>query len=413
MIIGKNHLQLLDGNMNKLFNPKSVAIIGVSSNPNKWGNWLAEQVARHSEIRKVYFVNPKKEIIFGVPSLSCIDHIPEPIDVAVVAVPTLMFEKTVSELLDHGTDIIIGITADVNADVQKRVVEKCRLAGVYFVGPNCAGVWSNNFHCLPVGEFTLGSVAMISQSGGVLVDVYDRLKEIGLGFSKALSIGNQTDLSFKDVLPFLEEDPATKIIVLYVENTDSIPYSYIGLMTKPVLVLSAIATPMAKTAATMHTNSELTYGADITSISDLIARIQLKLYNKTAKGNNIAVITDSGGVGVLINSLAERVGLNVVSYTDLIGIPSAFSQKTYDVLDEVMRAPSVDAIIVNLHLYNKDYDEKTSGELIAELVQSTEKPVIFSCRSFANLGTKALLRRSIPVYRDIETAIEAVKKLCG
>ena len=412
MIIGKSHLLSQGGKLNKLFNPKSVAIIGVSSNPNKWGNWLAEQVARHSEKRRVYFVNPKKEIIFGVPSLSRIDHIPEPIDVAVVAVPTLMFEKTVGELLDHGTDIIIGITSEIDIDVQKRVVEKCKESGVYFIGPNCAGVWSNDFHCLPIGEFSSGSVAMISQSGGVLVDVYDRLKEIGLGFSKALSIGNQTDLSFKDVLPFLEEDPATKIIVLYVENTDSIPYSYIGLMTKPVLVLSAIATPMAKTAATMHTNSELTYGADITSISDLIARIQLKLYNKTAKGNNIAVITDSGGVGVLINSLAERVGLNVVSYTDLIGIPSAFSQKTYDALDEVMRAPSVDAVIVNLHLYNEEYDEKSGGYSLAKLVGHSKKPIIFSCRSFNNLGIISLLNMGIPVYRDIETAVRALT-LCG
>ena len=398
--------------MNKLFNPKSVAIIGVSSNPNKWGNWLAEQVARHSEIRKVYFVNPKKEIIFGVPSLSRIDHIPEPIDVAVVAVPTLMFEKTVGELLDHGTDIIIGITADVNVDVQKRVVEKCRLAGVYFVGPNCAGVWSNNFHCLPIGEFTSGPVGMISQSGGILVDVSDRLKEIGLGFSKAISIGNQIDTSFVDILPILEKDSKTKIVILYVENTDSIPYTYIGSMTKPVLILSPNATPMAVQAAKQHTNSLLTThrtGLEIESLADLVATIQMKLNNRQANGNRMAVVTDTGGVGVMICSFAERLELCVESYTDLVGIPSAFSEKTCNLLRDLIDSKSVDAILMNLHLYNDYYDESLYANVLAELIQSSKKLVIFSCRSFSNPGVQVLLKHNIPVYRDIETAIRMLK----
>ena len=396
--------------MQKLFNPRTVAIIGASSNPIKWGNWLAEEVVRHIDKRRVYFVNPKKEIIFGIPSLSRIDHIPESIELAIVAVRPDLFEEAVDDLLLHGTDIILGITSGIKLDIQNKVAEKCRAYGVYFIGPNCAGVWSNDFYCLPIGEFAPGPVAMISQSGGVLVDVYDRLKEVGLGFSKALSIGNQTDLSFKDVLPFLEEDPATKIIVLYVENTNSIPYTYIGLMTKPVLILSARATIMAKAAAAMHTNSELTDDTklEITCISDLIARIQLSLYNKTAKGNNIAIITDSGGLGVFINSLAERSGLNVVSYTDLIGIPSAFSEKPYDSIMEALRSPNIDAIVANLHLYNDAYDERSGGNSLADLIKTSNKPVIFSCRSFTNPGVKILLGNNIPVYRDIETAIKMI-----
>jgi len=176
-------------------------------------------------------------------------------------------------------------------------------------------------------------------------------------------------------------------------------------MTKPVLILSTIATPMAKTAAEMHTNSKLTYG-EITSISDLIAKIQLSLYNRTPKGNNIAVITDSGGIGVLINSLAERSGLNITSYTDLIGIPSAFSEKSYETIKEAIHSPNIDAIVANLHLYNNAYDERSGGILLADLVKTSNKPVIFSCRSFTNPGVKVLLDNNIPVYRDIETAIK-------
>jgi acetate---CoA ligase (ADP-forming) len=276
MHIGISHSQLLGGKMNKLFNPRSVAIIGASSNPNKWGNWLAEQVSKHKESRKVYFINPKKEIVFGVPCLRCIDHIPEPIEVAVVVVPPDSFENAVDELLNHGTDIIVGITSEVSIDVQKRVATKCINNGTYLIGPNCAGLWSKDFYCWP-REFNAGPVSVISQSGGVVIDLYERLIQVGLGFSKVLSIGNQNDLSFIDVLPTLENDPETKVIVLYVEQTNTIPHTYIKTMTKPVFVLSAQPTPMAKEAALLHTNSQLKEDDQlfINSISDLVERLKV------------------------------------------------------------------------------------------------------------------------------------------
>jgi len=373
--------------MQKLFNPKTVAIIGASANPIKWGNWLAEEVVRHIDKRRVYFVNPKKEIIFGIPSLSRVDHIPEPIELAIVAVNSDLFEEAVDDLLRHGTDIIIGITSNVNLDVQQRVAEKIRLKGSRLIGPNCAGLWSEDFECMPIGEFTLGPVGMISQSGGILVDVSDRLKEIGLGFSKAISIGNQIDTSFVDILPILEKDSKTKIVILYVENTDSIPYTYIGSMTKPVLILSPNATPMAVQAAKQHTNSLLTThrtGLEIESLADLVATIQMKLNNRQANGNRMAVVTDTGGVGVMICSFAERLELCVESYTDLVGIPSAFSEKTCNLLRDLIDSKSVDAILMNLHLYNDYYDESLYANVLAELIQSSKKLVIFSCRSFSN-----------------------------
>jgi len=265
---------------------------------------------------------------------------------------------------------------------------------------------------MPIGEFTLGPIGMISQSGGILVDVSDRLKEIGLGFSKAISIGNQVDTSFVDILPILEKDSKTKIVILYVENTDSIPYTYIGLMTKPVLILSPNATPMAVRAAKQHTNSLLTTRStelEIESLSDLVATIQMKLNNRQANGNRIAVVTDTGGAGVMICSLAERLELCVESYTDLVGIPSAFSEKTCNLLRNLIDSKSVDAIIMNLHLYNDYYDESLYANVLAELIQSSKKLVIFSCRSFSNLGVHVLLKHNIPVYRDIETAIRMLK----
>ena len=415
MQLGKNHSPLLGGNVfSELFNPKSVAIIGASSNPNKWGNWLAEQVAKHSNKRSVYFVNPKKEIIFDIECVESISQILEPIEVAIVVVPPASFETTVDDLLTLGTGTIVGITSEVDMSVQKRVAAKCILAKTRLIGPNCAGLWSSDFCCWP-SEFRLGPVAMISQSGGVLIDVYERLSQVEIGVSKVLSIGNTSDVSFIDVLPILEKDPNTKVIILYVEETNSIPFTLIGSMTKPVLILSAKTTPMSRKAALLHTNSKLTHDTELTtySISKLIALVQSRLYGRKASGNNAAVVTDSGGMGVFINSLAERSGLNIVSYTDLIGLPSAFSEKTFDKIAELIKAADVDVVIVNLLLYNEDYDEAFHGKLIAELVLSTDKPVIFSCRSLSNPGVKSLLEKNIPVYRDIETSIEVVKNICG
>jgi acyl-CoA synthetase (NDP forming) len=399
-------------NLEFLFNPKTVAVIGASSNPTKWGNWLAEQVAKHKTERKVYFVNPKKETIFGINCMQSIDQIPELIEVAVVAVPPSSYEDTIDDLLKHKVSIIIGITSKIDTDTQRRVAEKCKEFKTHLIGPNCAGVWSNDFHCLPIGEFTTGPVAMISQSGGILVDVHERLKETNLGFSKALSIGNQTGVSFEDVLPMLEEDSDTKVIALYAESTDSIPYNYIRLMTKPVLILSARPTIAAKLAAKEHTNSELNEIGEYYSISQFVAELQIKLYGKKAKGKTVSVITDTGGFGVMINSLLEFNGMVVHSYYDLIGIPSAFSSTTTSLLKSVIQNKT-DIIIMNLNLYDRLYDEVSEAEEIVKLVNSTDKPVIFCCRDLYNSGVRVLLRENIPVYKDIEDAVYAVRKICG
>jgi len=395
-----------------IFNPRSVAIVGASNDKNSWGNWLAEEVIANKHKRKIYFVNPNAYNIFGKDCLRSVEQISGELDLAVVAVPRSQVERTVNFLIDRGVKAVIIITAGFGEknheglDIEKKLASKAQQAGVILIGPNCAGVYSKDFRCLPIGEFGPGPVAIISQSGGVLVDVYERLEQLGLGFSRAISIGNQSQTSFREILPYLEQDPDTKVIALYVENTESIPLTYIGLMTKPVLVLSAETTPKAKEAAQQHTNSLLAHTQlAVNSISDLVAKIQMSLYNKNPKGKGLAVVTDTGGIGVMICSLAERAGLDVKSYIDLVGIPSAFSERTQKELCSLLEMDQIDSVIMNLHLYNEAYNEEQGALMLMEILKSSNKPVVFSCRSFSNPGIKILLSNSVPVYRDIETAV--------
>ena len=404
-----------------IFNPKSVAIVGASNNTKKWGNWVAQQITGSSQGRRIYFVNTQSDTVLGKPCISQIEQIIGDLDLAVIVVPKSKIEKYVDKLLIKKTKAIIILSsgfAELDQEgkqLQDRISEKCQQSNTVLIGPNCAGVWDSysKFHCLPIGEFKAGPVAILSQSGGIIVDVYNRLQEVGLGFSRAVSLGNQARTSFNDILPLLEQDPNTKVIAMYVENTDSIPYSYIELMSKPVLILSPRSTSKARNAALQHTNSSLNHNTKlkIHSIRDLVAATQLALYNKKLLGKKISIVTDTGGLGVMLSSYAEQLGLEIVFYKDLIGVPSGFSEDSVDILRQLL-VSKTNCIVMNFHLEN-DKDEYAVGLKLAQLANQSLIPVIFSCRSFESFGVRALLTEGVPVYRDIETVIQMVGMSCG
>ena len=394
-----------------MFNPSSIAIIGASSDPSKWGCWLAEQVIRHEQLRRVYFINPKREIIYGERSLATIQEIPEPIDLAVVAVKEQYFEQVIDELIQHGVKTIVGITACF-IDVR----EKCRRAGVTLIGPNCAGIWDSYspLHCLPISEFESGPVGFISQSGGIITDLGLRLKEVGLGYSKVVSIGNDNSC-VNDLLLAMEADEHTEIIAIYSESAlEPIPAS----ITKPVVVLMPWATRASVRAAKSHTNSRLPVNfGNVRTLTELTAVIQLLLSKQNKAGNRLAIVTDTGGMGVMLAGEAERAGFEVSDPIDLIGIKGAYTEPTLITMCALQQSHDVDAMIFVLFLIeNADLDldaDRRYGMKLANAARRGGKPVVFVCKDFTTPGTKALLEQGMPVYRDIETAVYAMETLCG
>lgn len=437
--------------MNNLFSPKSVAVVGASANPNKWGNWAAEQVAAHKHLRNVYLINPRGEIIYGIQSLASISEIPESLDVAIVTVPLVAFEETIDQLLKHGTKVIVGITTGFGernkegAELERRVVNKVTKAGSILIGPNCAGILDNHssFHCLPVlcpeRAQAPGTIGLISQSGGLVTDVHIRLEEIGMNFSRVASIGNCSGVSLTDLLDCFEKDPNTKIIAMYLEDDDIVPYNLIEKVTKPVVVMMPHHTKASVKAARKHTNSKLK-GAPIDyvdNVRDLIATIQAANSKQHRAGERVMIVTDTGGMGIQAAAEAEHNFLTMTRLRsktlkllenelkilpqavlsnplDMISIPSGFSEATIRAMKVLQHAPEVDAIIMILFLIEAKFkDEYETGVELAKLARAGGKPVVFVCKTYDSPGARALLEENMPVYRDIDTAVHMVEFLCG
>lgn len=445
-------------NLDILFNPNTVVIVGASSDNEKWGHWLCEQTITHKDLRSIYFVNPKEKIILGKKSIKSIDEISESIDVAVVAVSSSKFEKIVNELIDRRVKFIIAITAGlaetgkIGDDIERRILNKLQGSSSRLLGPNCAGVWDSfsPFHCLPFRQFDSGCVGLISQSGGIIIDVFLRLQEVRLGFSRITSIGNQLDISIVELIESYEQDPNTKVIALYIENTKDIPYHIFDKISKPIIFLTPSFSESTVRAALQHSNSTLSIINEkiksnkifhALTIREFVAFIQAALLNIRTNSNRIVIITDTGGIAVMLCSSANNSGLilntlsdklchsidekirpllpNLVigNPIDLVGIKGGFTTPTITLLNELLNSAEVDGIILILHLIetcdeNPDADREC-GDRLSSIIKSNNKPTMFVCKNFNTPGVISLLENHIPVYQDVETAVKAMRTLCG
>lgn len=444
-------------NLQCLFDPKSVAVVGASANPRKWGNWIAEQVIRHKDNREIYFVSSTCEKIYEHATLKSIGELRRQLDLGIICLPVPLFEGVVDELLEKETKVIIGITTGFaerdNLELELRIANKVREAGSRFLGPNCAGVWDSYspFHCLPIAEFSPGPVGLISQSGGIITDIGVRLQEVGLGFSRIASIGNQSDILIEDLILNFDQDDNTKVIAIYAEHEANIPFHIIRKTSKPVVLLMPDGTPAARRAALHHTNSKLytnaytktsmalNFGFFAESIRDFVAQIQLALSGQPSAGKRIVIATDTGGLGIMAAAAVEKAKLTVDECSqelkeqirsnvrlpqavvcnpiDMINTKSGFSKTTVDMMKVLQAAPEVDAIVMILFLienaiFNPE-EEREHGLQLAAEVRLGNKPVLFVCKTFTSPGTLALLEQRMPVYRDVETAVAILEVLCG
>ena len=427
-----------------LFDPKTVAVLGASNNPSKWGSWIMEDLLTSWNPIRIFPVNPNGQDVWGRPAISRIDQISGPIDVAVIAIPTTSFEKAVDDLLAHGTKVIIGISAGFaeysyeGLELEKRIAKKIHDAGSLFIGPNCAGVWNaKGVHCLPIGNFTSGDVSIISQSGGVITDVYLRLKEHHQGFAKAISVGNiADDRVIPALIEYLDNDPETKVIMIYAEEYSPLYTRLVCESKKPIYIFSPKKNPYSETAVLHHTNSTLEHGGAWSSLSRMVNFAIMALSEQEDCGNRLSIVTDSGGLGAIAAGDAYGAGFRLDIPThrlktamreavsrslprllynnplDMVGTSGGFSQSTVKVLDVLQASDEVDCILMILCLIETDLPAQIEIDAAIEMADAIRvggKPTVIVCKDLTKPGVAALQYRNIPVYRDIETAIQILE----
>ncbi|HET6353933.1 acetate--CoA ligase family protein [Streptomyces sp.] len=315
-----------------LFDPKSVAVVGASDDPAKYGHAVAAQALRAPGRRPVHLVNRRGGTVLGRPAATSLTGIGEPVELVVISIPGAGFEAAVDEALECGARAIVGITAgfaETGADGlarQQALAARVREAGAVLVGPNCLGIADNTTELyLASDTFAPGGVALLSQSGNLALELQLRMERHGLGFSRFVSLGNQADVTLVDLVEDCARHEPTSAIAVYAEDFgDGRAFAQAAAAAgKPVVLLTAGRGTASARSAQSHTGA-LTTSADVVAAACRDAGVELvatpqemtvvlaaRSSGARAFGRRTAVFTDGGGHGVIAADAAEAAGLDV------------------------------------------------------------------------------------------------------
>jgi acetyl coenzyme A synthetase (ADP forming)-like protein len=316
--------------LNGLIRPQNVAIIGASATPGKIGHTVVKNLIEGGYQGGVYPVNPDTDEILGKKVYKSVKDIPGPVDAAIITIPAKYVSPVVDECGQKGVKGLIVISSGFSEvgrkDLEEDMVEKAHKYGMCVLGPNIVGSLSNadkfNGSFAPFLPLS-GKSSLVTQSGALLIAIDAASFTRRVGFEKLISIGNVSDVGFADLVTWLNNDPATFCISLYIEGLkDGRAFIEAGKKaSKPIIALKSGVSAHGAAAAASHTGS-LAGAAKIYSaafqqagviqaqdLNDLFNRTQVLSLQPPMKGENLLVLTNGGGVGVLATDAAEKYGI--------------------------------------------------------------------------------------------------------
>ena len=340
-------------NLDKIFNPQNVAIIGASDVEGSVGYAIVKNFTQMGYSGKVYFVNIRKPEILGVKTYQTVDQIPEPVDLAMIATPA----KTVPDVMEEcGRANVKGViivsagfkeTGPAGKVLEERILAAAKKYGIRVIGPNCIGIIRPRINLNATFLDKLpkpGNVAFLSQSGALGSAILDWAIHENIGFSNFVSVGSMIDVDFGDLIDYFGSDPKTKSILMYVEGiTEARKFMSAArhfARTKPIIVVKSGKFAESAKAAASHTGSlsgeDDIYDAAfkragivrVSEIADLFNAAEVLGTQPLPKGPKLAVITNAGGPGVMATDSLIAQG----------GQLAKLSQKTMDSLNAVLPA---------------------------------------------------------------------------
>ena len=321
-----------------ILEPESIAFVGASNSPGKWGCIILKNLINGGYKGPIYPINPKETEVLGLKAYSSLMDLPESPEMAVIVIPPPAVPAAINDCIKKGVHAGLVITAgfaEVGGNgekLQADMVEKARKGGMVIVGPNCNGLVrpSKNFYAQMPSVFPeSGPIAVVAQSGNVATSLGRRGIKKGFGFSSISSTGNEADLHCEDFFEFLGNDPETKVIISYIEGfkNGSRFFDIAKEVTKkkPLIMVKAGATEAGAKAAMSHTASLA--GADAAfeglckqsgiirtdSIDNMFSIGTGFLNQPLPKGRRVGIVTMGGGWGVLAADASAKFGLDVVT----------------------------------------------------------------------------------------------------
>jgi acetate---CoA ligase (ADP-forming) len=443
-----------------LFEPRSLAIVGVSADPGKWGYWFARDALRGAHRRGVYLVGRSGGDVHGQRVHRSLAELPEPPELVVLSVPAAALEAAVDEAIAAGARALVAIAAGLGelgpdgAVRERAIVARVRAAGAVLLGPNCLGLFD------AAGELDLasnplpaGPVGFVSQSGNIALETGLLLADLGLGYSRLASVGNQADLDVTDVLRDLAGHEGTRVIGVYCEDfRDGRAFAEAARTAgKPVVLLTVGRTDASVRAARSHTGA-LTSSLDAVDAAcraagihrvdtprRLVDAVQALLAEERPRGHRIAVVGDGGGYGAVASDLlgAHDLQLPVLpaetqaalravlpptaATTNPVDLAGGGEQDTFTFSRStrtLLESGDVDAVLFTAYFggYSSMSEELREREVavareLAAAAHATGRPLVVHTMYWDAPPARALRAAGIPVYRAIESAVDGLAAL--
>ena len=372
--------------------PRSVAVIGASRTRGSIGAELFRNMIDLGFEGPVFPVNPKAEVVQSVSAYPSVTAIPSPVDLAVIVVPAAAVLDVAHECAEkevRGLLVISSGFAEVGptgVELQRELVDLSRRYGMRIVGPNCMGIMNLDPNVRLNATFAPfapphGRIAFSSQSGALGIAIMDRARQLGLGLSSFVSVGNKADISGNDLLQYWEQDPATDVVLLYLESFGN-PRKFARIArrvshTKPIVAVKSGRSRAGARAAASHTGSLAAGDVAVDALfrqagvirtdtlDEMFDVASLLAYQPLPKGKSVAILTNAGGLGILCADACEASGLELPALSDettkalkamlpaeaSVGNPvdmiaSASADQYAAALELLAADPVVDAIIV-------------------------------------------------------------------
>lgn len=449
-------------NLKYALSPSSIAVVGASRYDGKVGFKVIEGLKKWGYKGTIYPVNPRADKVHGLKAYKTLLDIPEPVDLVFIAVPAHLVKMVLEQSVQKKVKIVVISTSAFKeigrGDMQDELTQYCRDNKLPMIGPNLVGMGSPylNFNCgfipyLPVK----GPVAMISQSGANLLAALGTSQMLNFGMSFFVGLGNKADVDFSEFIEYGAQDLNTKCIATYVEGMDS-PEAYIKacqkvVPNKPVVAIKVGGSKIGVKAAFAHTASE-NQGTTDKLYDEIFEKagvirattwqefldVSLALGLQPAlKGDNVVMITNGGGSGLLSCDQFERIGMpmkelkeispqlgeRIRAYMPMFGSPlnpvdiaGTASPKQYKgAITQAIRDPNVDAIYGSI-CPTSVTDVPAVTDIYIQIYDNYKylgKPLIMECQGGEECheAIMKLRKHGIPAYPTAEQAVNAIVAL--
>jgi len=462
-----DNISALEDNIKYLFHPKSIAVVGASTDSRKMSGRVVNFMVSHRSSATIFPINPKKEVkeIFGVPCFRSLDDIKESIDQVIIALPAALVLEQLKKCAQLGVKSAVIFSSGFaemggkGIELQRALVEIAKSAKIAICGPNCQGIInideniiSSMTNVLCLEQIVRGNVGFVSQSGALAGSILSLAQKDKIGFSHWVSVGNEAVIGIADFLKYLVSDPATQVIAVYLESVKDVQkwrrvFHDAIYAEKPIIYIKSGISEAGSKAVSSHTGSiagedfiaesffQQNGAVRVGEIEEMFDNVMMFSAGKRPAKGRVGIITSSGGAGIIIADACSKhnVPLATLSITTqealLMKLPKFASvlnpvdvtaqlfqmiftedmQLYKNCLRVMLKDSGIDVLIIALTMIIGERANKIAEDIV-EISKETDKPilVVWLAGDLALDGYRILKDHNIPLYFSASRCIKAL-----